>query len=115
LGSCIGSASAKFQIFKNRVSKIKNSLEALRYVEDSQCALMLLRSCFGLPKINFALRTMHESEVREAVKELDSALDDALKFIFNMQAMSPHERDQIALPFQNGFPKSCSLEGSGQE
>ena len=48
LGSCIGSESAKNAVLQKRVDKIKESLAALQYVSDPQCALILLRSCFSL-------------------------------------------------------------------
>ena len=47
LGSCIGSSRAKEATLLKRVRKIQESLAALKYVDDPQCALILLRSCFS--------------------------------------------------------------------
>jgi hypothetical protein len=104
LGSCIGSSSAKEATLLKRVCKIQESLAALKYVDDPQCALILLRSCFSLPKINFALRTLHITEVRNAIQEMDAAIDDAFKFILEANDLSKEQRDQAALPCQTGFP-----------
>jgi hypothetical protein len=68
LGSCIGSSSAEEATLLTRLHKTQESLAALKYVDDPQCALIILRSCLSLPKIHYALRTLHITEVGNAIK-----------------------------------------------
>ena len=103
LGSCVGDMISKQTLLQKRVDKIANSLEALAKLEEPQIALHLLRSCFSLPKINFALRTLHFSENCNVIQDFDRVVDSALDKIMGFK-LSDVQRDQAALPFSEGFP-----------
>ena len=57
LGSPFGSSSFCTSVVLKRVAKIRDTLPALKSVQDSQIQLTLVRACLSLPKISFALRT----------------------------------------------------------
>ena len=57
LGSPFGSSSFCTLVVLKRVAKIRDTLSALKSVQDSQIQLTLVRACLSLPKISFALRT----------------------------------------------------------
>ena len=46
LGAAVGSARFVASWIQKRVQKIKNRLENLEYINDPQCALEILRSCW---------------------------------------------------------------------
>ena len=44
------------------------------------------------------------SEVHTAICDMDGAIDGALKFILEAQNLRENQIDQLALPFQTGYP-----------
>ena len=43
-------------VFLKRVIKLEELLDNLAYVDDPQCALVILRFCLGAPKMVYSLR-----------------------------------------------------------
>jgi len=57
LGGPLGPASFCDDYVRKRVQKIKQALDTLEVIDDPQVEVQLIRSCLGLPKMAFALRT----------------------------------------------------------
>jgi hypothetical protein len=70
LGGCVGNGISKSLLLNKRIDKIRDLLKQLPLLEDAQTSMLLIRSCLGLPKIAFALRTMHFSYVHDTLKRL---------------------------------------------
>ena len=63
LGSAVGSAVFQNEVLTKRVNIIANLLDELSKLDCSQTKMHLIRSCFGYPKFNFALRSMNSAHV----------------------------------------------------
>ena len=99
----MGDAQAKACLLRKRVDKVGLILEKLKALDDPQSQLLLLRSCFSLPKINFALRTLHFSEIGHVIQDFDCLVDNAFSNILGF-SVSHIQRVQAALPIGEGFP-----------
>ena len=62
LGAAIGNHSFVAASLRKRVNKIEKLLENLAYLDDPYCALGILRSCLGAPKMVYSLRCNTPSE-----------------------------------------------------
>ena len=103
LGGCVGSNQAKEAFLSKKVNKISDTLDLVEDLDDPQVQLHLIRACFGLPKISYALRTLPYEHVVTGIHKFDRVLDHSLEAIFG-SPLSPTQRDQVALPIGNGFP-----------
>ena len=56
LGSAIETPTFVASCLEKRVKKLEKVLDNLGYIEDPQCALGILRSCLGAPKLVYSLR-----------------------------------------------------------
>ena len=56
LGAAVESPRSVASSIQKRCQKIEKLLENLEYIKDQQCALDILRSCLGLPKMEYSLR-----------------------------------------------------------
>ena len=57
-----------------RVAKIRDTLSALKSIQDSQIQLTLVRACLSLPKISFALRTCAPHLILPALEAFDEGM-----------------------------------------
>ena len=57
LGAPIGDKEFCEEYVRERVVKIKAALKNLEMIDDPQVEMLLLRSCLGLPKFGFSLRS----------------------------------------------------------
>ena len=64
-----------------RVSKIKETLEILHDLKDSQLKTTLLRSCLALPKVSYALQTCPPSYIANATRDFNTAIRETLEAI----------------------------------
>jgi hypothetical protein len=103
LGSCVGSGDAVNKVLEKRVEKLEQIFQELKTLDNPQVSLLLLRSCFGLPKISFALRTLHVSMVLKAIDKFDRIIESAITNILGFTP-STTQLDQIRLPCGDGFP-----------
>ena len=60
-----------------RVSKIKEILDKLPDLEDTQMETTLLRSCLALPKLNFALRGTPPHYIPQSINTFDTIYEMA--------------------------------------
>ena len=56
LGAAIGKPTFVASCLEKRVEKLEKVLDNPGYIEDPQCALAILRSCLGAPKLVYSLR-----------------------------------------------------------
>ena len=89
LGSPVGSIAFEENILAARIEKNNTILDKLHNIEDPQIEYGLLRSCFSMPKLSFALRATNfkhhplllekfDDGIRRAMEEVVGApLDDA--------------------------------------
>jgi len=68
----------KFALFSSRASELMHLLPQLR---DPQSELLLLRSCMGIFKLFFGLRTSQPIHMEEAARLLDKELREAVEDI----------------------------------
>ena len=78
LGCPIGPPSYCDEVVSKRIRKIKECLENLADLEDSQMETTLLRSCLALPKVSFSLRTCPPSYIKQATDLFDDCMRDSL-------------------------------------
>jgi hypothetical protein len=65
--------------------------------------LAILRSCVGMPKMAFALRTCPPSSIPEATRTFDAAIEDYLSdHILGKKTINVNTMDQIGLPVKLG-------------
>ncbi|GKE19648.1 hypothetical protein Tco_1427225, partial [Tanacetum coccineum] len=65
----------------NRVAKTIELMDALAKINDHQCDLLLLRSCTGISKLYFSMRTCSPHIFESAQRSFDVALHSSLKLI----------------------------------
>ena len=81
LGCPIGPPSFCEEVLQARVAKIRECLDVLRDLGDSQLETTLLRSCLALPKLSYALRTCPPSHFSQATSDFDVAIRETLEAI----------------------------------
>ena len=101
LGSALGSASHANLLVMKRVLKIQSITEKLLEIMDPQIELALLRSCIGLPKINFALRTVHPFFIADSLSLFDETIRAAIDKIVG-GGLTPEAHVQSQLPIFMG-------------
>ncbi len=62
-----------------RVVKCCDGIEKLLYFPDAQCALLLLRSCLGMAKLNYCWRTHNPNFIQEPMKIMEAQTIKALR------------------------------------
>ncbi|GJX12102.1 putative reverse transcriptase domain-containing protein [Tanacetum coccineum] len=80
-----GPASVDFDfcndLVKKRVAKTVGLMDAIAKINDHQCELLLLRSCTGISKLYFTMRTCPPCFFKSAQCSFDVALRSSLKHI----------------------------------
>ena len=56
MGAAIGTPTFVASCLEKRVKNLERMLDNLGYIEDTPCALGILRSCLGAPKLVYSLR-----------------------------------------------------------
>ena len=74
LGSALGDPEIAVKIILKMVGKIKQLVSLLSEVNDAEIEYKLLKSCIGMLKFNFALRSCHPDDIEEAIKGFDKAM-----------------------------------------
>jgi len=102
LGSAVGSSDFKNRVLLKRVQKIKQLHSALKDIDSAQTKMHLLRSCIGMPKFAFSLRTLNYSEVSNAIDQFDELMLESLIDILGVE-FSDLKRLHMSLPLGDGF------------
>lgn len=89
------------EVVSNRVFKAITVINKLHELEDPQLELTLLRTCVGIPKIMFCLRTVDPDKATQSLNTFDSCLNSALENIIG-KPLSDASRLEAALPIKSG-------------
>ena len=81
LGAPVGSEAFSRATVAERVEKLAELLEKVSALQNPQIQLSLVRSCFGLPKFAYCLRTCDPASVIEQFGSFDTAQCRALSNI----------------------------------
>ena len=101
LGAPIGSAKFCQEFVKKRVQRVREVIEKLPVLVNSQMELILLRSCIGFPKFGFTLRSAPPEDIQEATKEFDAMIEKTTEDRFSIQ-MGTEASLQWHLPVRYG-------------
>ena len=101
LGCPVGPASYCEDVLQARVDKIKESLDVLHDLRDSQLETTLLRSCLALPKLSYILRTCPPDHIRHAASAFDAVIRATLETILG-RPMSEWSWLKASLPSSKG-------------
>ena len=101
LGCALGAASFVAAHLEKRVGKAEAALEELALFEDGQVELLLLRSCLGLPKLGYSMRTTPPVKIGAALARFHGLLIASLNRIVG-SPLDDAARAQAALPIKWG-------------
>ena len=86
---------------RERVAKIKAALENLEMIDDPQVEMLLLRSCLGLPKFGFSLRSAPPEDIADTIKQFDEMISSTLHERLGISLTKDQEK-QARLPVAMG-------------
>ena len=101
LGAPIGTKEFCEEYARKRVMKVKEVVAKLPLLADPQMELVLLRSCIGLPKFGFTLRSAPPEDIQTATKEFDDLMEKTSEERFGIQ-MGKEAAMQWHLPVRMG-------------
>ena len=78
LGAPLGSQEFAEKFVQSRVQKIDKIKNEIEHLNDPHIQLILLRSCWWMPKMNFALRSCPPELIQEAIKTFDRIINEGL-------------------------------------
>lgn len=81
LGAPVGHRAFTKAKLEERVEKVRQVTELLPHLQDPHTEFTLLRSCLGLPKVMFTLRTVDTTDHQEVLTSFDSITRGALSRI----------------------------------
>ena len=98
VGAAIGSEAFVSSCIVKRVKKLEELLDILSFVDDTQCALGILRFCFSTPKMVYSFRcTSSSDESNKILRKFDSVQRATFESIFGV-LLSDTSWDQACLP-----------------
>ena len=101
LGCPIGSDSFCSRYVSHRVDKITAALSQLQVIDDPQIETILIRSCLGIPKFGFALRSAPPSQISPAVRDFDNMMEEVFLNRLGL-SLTPQQLAQLHLPIAMG-------------
>ena len=81
LGVPVGNLDFVQNSIKRQIAKMEDLLDWSSGLDHPQSELLLLRSCLGMPKMNYSLCTVDPASISDEIKKLDSVVDNALNHI----------------------------------
>ena len=69
------------EIVTTRVNKAQMEMKSLIGIPDPQVSLLLLRSCLGMTKLNYCVRTADSAVIEEPLRTLESTIIETLRRI----------------------------------
>lgn len=106
LGSAIGSAHYINTQVQHRVDKISQYIAATDLVTNLHLKFILVRSCVGLPKFSYVLRTTHPDTIASAIKNFDNLLFHVAQSLVGNTPIGQSEYTRMSLPIHYG---GCGL------
>ena len=101
LGTPMGDPDFANRTLAKRIAKIEEAMRKLPDLNDSHVEFTLLRSCLGIPKFSFCLRTCKPSDVATSYEAFDGLLRDSLNALLGTQVDDLHWM-QASLPVSMG-------------
>jgi hypothetical protein len=102
LGAPVGEGHFPTAVIEKRIAKIHDLvISKLPTLQDSQSEYVLLRSCIGLPKFAFSLRTCDPIHHAASFRSFDGIIRDSLGIILG-KTMDDHQWTQATLPVSMG-------------
>ena len=101
LGGALGAADFVAGNLERRVRKAEQALDVLAQFNDSQMELLLLRSCLGIPKLGYSMRTTPPHKITGPLRRFSSILSASLSRILG-DALSEAALTQASLPIKMG-------------
>ena len=101
LGAPIGSSQFEGEVLEARVTKVEGLLGKLPMLEDPHGEFTLLRSCFSLPKLSFALRTVDPTQHLLILERFDMGIRKSLEAILGTP-LAYAQYQQSTLPVSMG-------------
>ena len=96
LGGCIAITSEyMLQVALKRVSKLQLAVDSMFQIQDPQLCLLLLRSCIGMPKLNYCWRVGDPKAIIAAANHADQIILDAMNRIIFGSKDSKHSIDDF--------------------
>ncbi len=111
LGAPIGSKEFCEKCATERVGKVQEVLAALKNVDDAQVELALLRSCLGLPRFGFTMRSAPPKDIEKALELFDIAIERTVEERLKIH-LDDETRLQWGLPVRMGgfgIPKATDV------
>ena len=97
LGSPCGSEAYTRKFLDEAAEKIKAITEQLPLLEDSMTSYILLRSCLGMTKVNYHLRTVNTVKHSSSLVKIDEINREAINNLVGT-VLSPTSYQQAVLP-----------------
>ena len=101
LGAPIGNWTYEEEVLESRIFKIEEVLARLHLLEDPHQEFALLRSCFSLPKLSYALRTLDTAHHQDPLSRFDAAIRRTLEGLLGTP-LTETQWDQASLPVSMG-------------
>lgn len=87
--------------FQNRVAKVKDLIENVLTIDNSQAEYLLLRNCIAAPQLGFHLRVCPSTLIEESLLDYDRVIQESITRISG-GIVDPYAAAQLALPLSNG-------------
>jgi hypothetical protein len=94
LGAPVGRPDLCAHFLSQKIGAIREGLDKLKVIGDPQVELALLRSCLGLPKFAFALRTSPPDAARPSARAFDDLMDEVAESRLGL-SFSPHSNPPV--------------------
>ena len=101
LGAPVGSQVFEMEILVDRIAKLEALLEKLPTLEDPHTEYVLLKNCFGLPKLSYTMRTVDPRPHQNTLKRFDTGVRQALERELGV-SLEDHQYFQATLPVSMG-------------
>ena len=98
LGSALGDSVTAERVVTKRVMKIEQMVLLLSEVQDAEIEFKLLKSCIGVPKFNFALRSRNLIDIPESTCKFDAVIREGVQNILGNCVLTDIDFLRISLP-----------------
>ena len=98
LGSYIGSKAEASLYAMKRVNTIDDIVSKLDSLEDAQVQYHLLKNCILMPKMSYALKTLHPNSMTQVYLAFDNIIKKALVPLIGTCSLSENLFERICLP-----------------
>ena len=97
LGAPVGDKVFCEDYVGKRIAKIEAALKNLEKVDDPQIEMLLIRSCLGLPKFVFALRSAPPEDIACSIRKFDTLISEVLRERLGI-SLTEEQEMQLRMP-----------------